>query len=131
MKPRVKSYLVNLAVGLCFGILTFVLNSQGSDILVRRLCDSCFVPAVLLLGYGGLVFCRNQGTFDVMTYGVKSVFHTHVPGASIGHARDEKEDFLTYRDRKAASRKPPYGTLWVGLVLTALSIVLVVIYELV
>ena len=85
----------------------------------------------MLLGSAGLTWCRNRGAFDLLTYGVTSVFHTHVPGASIGHARDEKEDFITYRDRKAASRKPPFGTLWVGLALTALSVVLVVIYELV
>ena len=126
MKPRVKSYLMNLAVGLCFGILTFVLNSQGSDILVRRLCDSCFVPAVLLLGYGGLVFCRNQGTFDVMTYGVKSVFHTHVPGASIGNAREES--FREYQDRKSAKRKSPMGSLLAGLTFFVPAVILLILF---
>lgn len=126
MKPRVKSYLMNLAVGLCFGILTFVLNSQDSDILVRRLCDSCFVPAVLLLGYGGLVFCRNQGTFDVMTYGVKSVFHTHVPGASIGNAREES--FREYQDRKSAKRKSPTGSLLAGLTFFVPAVILLILF---
>lgn len=126
MKPRVKSYLMNLAVGLCFGILTFVLNSQDSDILVRRLCDSCFVPAVLLLGYGGLVFCRNQGTFDVMTYGVRSVFHTHVPGASIGNAREES--FREYQDRKSAKRKSPAGSLLAGLTFFAPAVILLILF---
>lgn len=131
MTARTKSILKSGIFAIAVGALVFFTNPQGSEDLFRRICDAFFAPGALLLGSAGLTWCRNQGAFDLLAYGITSVFHTHVPGASIGHARDEKEDFLTYRDRKAASRKPPYGTLWVGLVLTALSVVLVVIYELV
>lgn len=131
MTERAKSILKSGIFAIAVGALVFFTNPQGSGDLFRRICDAFFTPGALLLGSAGLTWCRNRGAFDLLTYGVTSVFHTHVPGASIGHARDEKEDFLTYRDRKAASRKPPFGTLWVGLALTALSVVLVVIYELV
>ena len=131
MTERTKSILKSGIFAIAVGALVFFTNPQGSGDLFRRICDAFFTPGALLLGSAGLTWCRNRGAFDLLTYGITSVFHTHVPGASIGHARDEKEDFLTYRDRKAACRKPPYGTLWVGLVLTALSVVLVVIYELV
>lgn len=126
MNPKRKSYLINMAVGLVMGIVTFLVNSQDSDILIRRLCDSFFVPGVMLLGYGGLVFCRNKGTFDVMTYGVKSVFHTHVPGASIGNAREET--FREYQDRKTAKRKSPAGSLWAGLTYLVLAIAALVLF---
>ena len=131
MTERTKSILKSGIFAIAVGALVFFTNPQGSGDLFRRICDAFFTPGALLLGSAGLTWCRNRGAFDLLTYGITSVFHTHVPGASIGHARDEKEDFLTYRDRKAASRKPPFGTRWVGLVLTALSVVLVVIYELV
>jgi len=131
MTERTKSILKSGIFAIAVGALVFFTNPQGSGDLFRRICDAFFTPGALLLGSAGLTWCRNRGAFDLLTYGITSVFHTHVPGASIGHARDEKKDFLTYRDRKAASRKPPYGTLWVGLVLTALSVVLVAIYELV
>ena len=114
MTARTQSILKSGIFAIAVGALVFFTNPQGSGDLFRRICDAFFTPGALLLGSA-----------------ITSVFHTHVPGASIGHARDEKEDFLTYRDRKAASRKPPFGTLWVGLALTALSVVLVVIYELV
>ena len=126
MNPKRKSYLVDLVIGLAMGILTFVINSQDSDILIRRLCDSFFVPGVLLLGYGGLVYCRNQGTFDVLTYGVKSAFHTHVPGASIGNAREES--FNDYQARKTAKRKSPRGSLLAGLTYLVLAIVSLVLF---
>ena len=131
MTERTQSILKSGIFAIAVGALVFFTNPQGSGDLFRRICDAFFTPGALLLGSAGLTWCRKRGAFDLLTYGVTSVFHTHVPGASIGHARNEKEDFLTYRDRKAASRKPPYGTLWLGLVLTALSVVLVVIYELV
>lgn len=126
MSPKRKSYLINLAVGLALGILTFVLNSQESDILIRRLCDSFFVPGVVLLGYGGLVYCRNQGTFDVLTYGVTNAFHTHVPGASIGNAREES--FTDYQDRKNAKRRSPRGSLLAGLTFFVPAVITLVLY---
>lgn len=126
MSSKRKSYLINLMVGLVMGVLTFILNSQGSESLLRRICDSFFVPGVMLLGYGGLVFCRNQGTFDVLTYGVKSVFHTHVPGASIGNAREET--FRDYQDRKSAKRKSPRGSLLAGLTFFIPAVVTLVLY---
>lgn len=109
MTARTKSILKSGIFAIAVGALVFFTNPQGSGDLFRRICDAFFTPGALLLGSAGLTWCRNRGAFDLLTYGITSVFHTHVPGASIGHARDEKEDFITYRDRKAASRKRPMG----------------------
>ena len=67
----------------------FLYRDQGYGLL-RQLCDGCFVAAVLLLGAGVLRYVTNQGAFDVLGYGLQSVFHLHVPGASIGNARDQE-----------------------------------------
>ena len=58
----------------------------------------------------------------------QSVFHLHVPGASIGNARDQ-ETMETYRARKAKRRKSPAGMLFAGLVWLALATVLLILFE--
>ena len=92
MTARTKSILKSGIFAIAVGALVFFTNPQGSGDLFRRICDAFFTPGALLLGSAGLTWCRNRGAFDLLTYGVTSVFHTHVPGASIGHARDEKEE---------------------------------------
>ena len=120
MSKRLKSFLISLLVGaLLCAMVIFINRDQGYGLL-RQLCDGCFVAAVLLLGAGVLRYVTNQGAFDVLGYGLQSVFHLHVPGASIGNARDQ-ETMETYRERKAKKRKSPAGMLFAGLVWLALS----------
>ena len=128
MTPKRKSYLINLGVGLLIGAAVFLANSQGTDNILQRLCDGAFAAAVMLIGYGGLVFCRNKGTFDMAAYSLKTVFHIHVPGASIGNAPEET--FTEYRERKAKARRSANGSLQVGLGYLALSVGLLIAYYL-
>ena len=100
MSKRLKSFLMSLLVGVLLCAMVIFINRDQGYGLLRQLCDGCFVAAVLLLGAGVLRYVTNQGAFDVLGYGLQSVFHLHVPGASIGNARDQ-ETMETYRERKA------------------------------
>lgn len=96
---------------------------------MRMLCDGCFVAAAMLLGSGGLKFARNQGTFDMMTYSMKSVFHLHFPFAKMNSPLEEREeDFVEYKERKRAKRKPASDLLWSGLIYLIASVVFLVLY---
>lgn len=106
MSKRLKSFLISLLVGVLLCAMVIFINRDQGYGLLRQLCDGCFVAAVLLLGAGVLRYVTNQGAFDVLGYGLQSVFHLHVPGASIGNARDQ-ETMETYRARKAKKRKRP------------------------
>lgn len=128
MSKRLKSFLMSLLVGVLLCAMVIFINRDQGYGLLRQLCDGCFVAAVLLLGAGVLRYVANQGAFDVLGYGLQSVFHLHVPGASIGNARDQ-ETMETYRERKAKKRKSPAGMLFAGLVWLALSTVLLILFE--
>lgn len=128
MSKRLKSFLISLLVGVLLCAMVIFINRDQGYGLLRQLCDGCFVAAVLLLGAGVLCYVTNQGAFDVLGYGLQSVFHLHVPGASIGNARDQ-ETMETYRARKAKKRKSPAGMLFAGLVWLALSAVLLILFE--
>lgn len=128
MKKWLRSFLVSLLTGALLGTLVIYLNRDMGYGTLRQLCDGCFVAAVLLLCVGLLRTVINLGAFDVMGYGIQSVFHLHVPGASIGNARDQ-ESMQDYRDRKAKKRKSPKGLLLAGLVWLAASVILLLLYE--
>ena len=72
----INKYLIALGIG--FALTAWVV--LGNDIfnqtdiadILQILADGFTLPAVLLLGSGGLVFASNEGTFDSLVYGVRS-----------------------------------------------------------
>ena len=78
MSKRLKSFLISLLVGVLLCAMVIFINRDQGYGLLRQLCDGCFVAAVLLLGAGVLRYVTNQGAFDVLGYGLQSVFHLHI-----------------------------------------------------
>ena len=131
MQEKKKDFVTGIFVGL--GILTvlMVTNPQQTDSILRRLCDGFFVAAVMVMGFGGLMHARNQGVFDMMQYSVSSVFRLHFPGFSIGRAREEEEDFLAFRERKAKARRSASGVHISGGIYLILSVLFMILYYIV
>lgn len=120
---------MHICSGAVIATAVAILGWTRGHSLLRVLCDGCFVAAVMLLGSGGLKFARNQGTFDMMTYSLKSVFHLHYPFSKMNSPLEEREeDFMDYKERKRAARKPASELLWSGLAYLAASAVFLVIY---
>ena len=128
MNSKQKDFLIGSIIGTVITVAVLLINPEQTDSLVFRFCDGFFVAAVMVLGFGGLMFARNKGTFDMLAYSVKSVFHIHYPGASIGDAREKEEDFVGYRERKAKTRRPATGFLLSGLVFFILSLIMLMFY---
>lgn len=126
MSKSGKTYWTSMAVGLLMAAVVLAVNAESPYPWPQRLCDCFFVAAVLLLGAGGLQFAGNAGTFDVMGYGLKSVFHIHLPGTK--RQEDEQEDFLTYQQKKAQGRKSPKPLLMAGLSYLAVAFLFLVMY---
>ena len=76
---RFKSaeFIKALIMGAALAALVFYLGVQRDYSLLRRLCDSTFVPAVLLLGIAGIMAARNDGSFDSVGYSLKYTFFNH------------------------------------------------------
>ena len=64
--------------------------------------DGCFVASVCLIGFGLLLFAGNGGAFDMLAYGVKSVFSVFLPEEK----RKTRETFYEYSARRQAKKKP-------------------------
>ncbi len=129
MSEKRKNILFHISTGAVIAVAVAILGWTRGHSVLRILCDGCFVAAVLLLGTGGLKFARNQGTFDMMTYSLKAVFHLHYPFSKMNSPLEEREeDFVDYKERKKAKRKSSADMLWAGLLYLAAAVVFFVIY---
>ena len=128
MQQKKKDFATGICIGLSILIVLLVSNPQHVDSILWRLCDGFFVAAVLVMGFGGLMHARNKGVFDMMEYSVSSVFRLKFPGFSIGRAREDEEDFIAFRDRKAGARRSASGFLWSGGIYLIFSVIFLILY---
>lgn len=83
------------------------------------LCDSFFAVGTVLCCAGLLIFSSNEGTFDMLSYGVSSFI-------DLFRAKSKKkyDTFFDYRESKA-EKKSPFGFLLIcGLIFVAISLVM-------
>jgi len=130
-KRTLRKYLIASAIGIAIGIGVFAVKG-GFDATERievlyAFCDAFFVPGILLLGFGALLFCADDGLFDMMNYGVM---------LCVNLVRKEEKrrafpkTFHDYRQMKQEGRNGGFGYLLIiGGVFIALAILFLVIAE--
>ena len=126
MKTTFK-YLITLGIG--FALTAWVVISKDifnqTDMvdILQILADGFTLPAVLLLGSGGLVFASNEGTFDSLVYGVRSFMDMFRK-----ERKNEFKSFYDYKESKAEKRMS-FGFLLIsGLVFAVLTAITLVLY---
>ena len=123
----INKYLIALGIG--FALTAWVV--LGNDIfnqtdmadILQILADGFTLPAVLLLGSGGLVFASNEGTFDSLVYGVRSFMDMFRK-----ERKNEFKSFYDYKESKAEKRMS-FGFLLIsGLIFAVLTAITLVLY---
>ena len=124
MKKYIISYLV--AFVLSFAIFFFCDGFKQTDTkeLLRVLNDSTFITAVMFTGFGLLIFASNEGTFDMLVYGMQSFLMLFRSKANRRY-----ESFADYRAQKAQEKVKNGIILVTGLTFLILSIILFIIYK--
>lgn len=125
MKKYLK-YLITAGIGLFFTILIII----GKDAFGQKdikdtykvLADGFFVPGILLTCFGLLIFSSNEGTFDMLAFGVKWLVNTF--------KRDMKkmETFHDYRLARHENTKSFGYMCIVGLFFVAISAIFAMLY---
>ena len=124
----IKRCLITLLVG--FSIAALIVWSK--DIFSQTeivnvfhiLTDAFCVAGVLILSAGLLIFSSNEGTFDILAYGVNSF-------ADMFRKKSTKKypTFYDYRESRA-EKKIPFGFLLIsGLLLLGISVIMYFIYR--
>ncbi len=96
------TFLAGLVIALAVAATRGLFTAGESPEIQKIVSDGCFVASVCLIGFGLLLFAGNGGTFDMLAYGVKSVFSVFQPAKK----RKNRETFYEYRTRRQAKKKP-------------------------
>ncbi len=123
-----KKYLITLIIG----FLTVFLIALSKDIfeqtsivkILHILCDCFFVVGVVTTSIGLLIFSSNEGTFDILVYGVSSFVDMFRKTS-----KKKYETFYDYRDSRA-DKKISFGFLLIcGLIILAISLIIYLFYR--
>ncbi|MBR1627802.1 MAG: DUF3899 domain-containing protein [Lachnospiraceae bacterium] len=108
MRAKGSDYIRCIVTAVCIVSIVIALQQGRGLVLWQSLSDGCFAAAVFLMGFGGLRMAANAGVFDLPSYGIRRLFEAH-------RRRDaEREDFLSYCNRRRKSAKSPRPWLVTG-----------------
>lgn len=124
-----KTYVITVLVGLAVSVyICFSRNIFGAETVadvITILSDAFFVPGILFLCLGLILYAANEGIFNAVSYGMK------ILGRSLVGKKDEKiinEEFHEYHARVSQKKTKVKHFLLVGVVNFVISIIFVVIY---
>lgn len=130
MSKTFKKYLITSILAL---LLTFlialsrgVFEKDNTVDVLHVLIDATFVVSVLFTGFGLLIFSANEGTFDMIAYGMTSF---------IALFKKDRESFLKYKtfvdykEAKADNKHSFAHIVLVGLAVFVACVIFMVYYE--
>lgn len=123
------NYLIAVVIGIAITILTFVAlelftTTETLDI-IRIICDGFVVSGLVLIGVGALIWTTNEGTFDIIKYGVSLMLLSMFSKIE----RRKYKDFYEYREAKSKNKAQFKFLLIVGACFLFVGIVIFVIYK--
>ena len=124
---KLKKYLIAITCGLlltCWVLYIKDIFAQTElTMIFHILTDAFFVPGILIVCAGGLVFVSNEGAFDGVTFAMTSFFDVF--------RKKKKNKFTTYYDYKQSKgdRDRSFGFLLItGSVFLAISGIMLLLY---
>lgn len=111
MKKLLKYLILGIvdAVALfVFVLLRGIFNMTEPYQVYHILSDGCFLIGVLNFGIGGLIFVSNEGTFDILGYGLRSFWGFFFKGLN------KYADFIDYKESKHKVKFPVFNFLGFG-----------------
>ena len=126
---KYTGHIVTAIIGLAIAVAIMV----GKDIFAANslkaamhiLVDAFFVPGILLACFGLLVFSSNEGTFDMLSYGMSSFINLFRKDMK----KMKHKTFYDYRMAKHATSKPFLYIIFVGLFYIGISLICLAIYS--
>lgn len=124
-----KEYAVTTAIALAVGLLIAlsrgIFSAESLDMVITIISDAFFIPGVLLVCVGLIVYASNEGLFLAISYGFKTI------GRTITAKKEEKlmeEKYHEYYARQIEKKTKCKHFLIVGAVFVVISLIFVVIY---
>ena len=123
-----RKYLITVVAGLlCAGLIAYSKNIfavTSPETIFHILCDSFFVVGVVITGLGLLIFSTNEGTFDMLVYGVTSFIDMF--------RKVSRKKYDTFYDYRAAHQEKKIGfgfMLICGLIFIVIAFIMYLLYR--
>ncbi|MGN1104469.1 MAG: DUF3899 domain-containing protein [Candidatus Coproplasma sp.] len=119
--------LTGLLIAFLIAYFKGVFSQTEVTEVMRILCDAAFVPGVIIGAVGLLVLVSAGGVFDMLAYGVRSLFVVFLRNP----AKRKYKDYYEYRQaQKGKKRSFAYLTIVGGVFILIAVIFLVLFYTL-
>lgn len=124
-------YAITSLIGLIFAFLIayfkgVFLQTETTEVM-RILCDAAFVPGVIIGSVGLLILVSAGGAFDMLAYGVRSLFVVFLRNP----ATRKYKDYYEYRQaQKGKKRSFAYLAIVGGAFIFIALIFLILFYSL-
>lgn len=126
---KLLNYIITSAFGLfvaamiLVGLGTFTQTSKS--VIFGDLADAFFVPGVVILGIGLLLFASNGGAFDMLRYSVIKLFTLFRRDLT----KVKYRTFYDYRKAQSEHKRSFLYMLVVGAVFLVLAVVFFILYR--
>ncbi|MBQ8719743.1 MAG: DUF3899 domain-containing protein [Clostridia bacterium] len=129
MKGRLIKYSLTAAVGLLVAFLVAagqgLFSASSPPILYSILSDAFFIPGILILSAGALVWIASTGFFDSLAYALSAAAHSLLP-----FPKAEKKSYYDYKCERSKKRSAaPRAFLYTGVAFVALSLLFLALYS--
>ena len=128
MKRRIIEYSVTFSICLIIAFLIMlskkVFWQEEAKTVYHILTDSFFASGVFMTGFGLLVFATNEGSFDMLVYGIRKLF-------VLFKRNPENDKYKTFYDYRQAQREKQHGfgyMIIVGVLYIGISMIFLTLY---
>lgn len=125
----VYRYLITTGVGMLIVLLIVLMKNGFTEtdvtIALQIWCDAFFVSGVFLTCGGLIVVASNGGVFDMLGYAVSLLWYTF----KSSKVERKYKTFYDYREARKDRKRSVSYVLIVGLVLLAISVVFLILYD--
>lgn len=128
MKKKL-SYIITAAV--CALATLLLLLSRGTFsqtnlvTIYRDMCDSLFVPGIIVLSLGLLILMSNGGAFNMLRFAVMKLFDLFKRDMT----KVKYRTFYDYNEAKKDQKHDFWFLIIVGAIFVAVSVVFLILYE--
>ncbi len=102
--------------------------SQSKSEMMKILSNAFFVPGVLFVGVGSIIFVSNVGYFNLFDFGFKQLFNQFGPKEKRKAFREKYPDYYTYNKEKQKERAQYTFILFPGIFFILLAVLFTVLF---
>ena len=118
---KVYIYTAIVGVVICFGIAFAqgIFNSTSAASTFRILCDSFFVVAVLLIGFGFMTAISSTGFFNIFGYAKEYLKWMFLPA----RRKEKLINYYDYKQSEAGEKHARWHIVIIGVLFFVISMV--------